>query len=129
MWRVMWTTLLLVSVVPLQYLVLKKATPEMVAMLERGLNQLANVIKSTTGIDYRHLAGGGAAGGISVAAAAFLGAQLKPGIDIVIQAVDLEKEMMDADLVIVGEGSMDEQTAGGKHRLVLPKWRQNTMFQ
>ncbi|EMA3639561.1 glycerate kinase [Providencia stuartii] len=92
----------------------KGATPEMVAMLERGLNQLANVIKSTTGIDYRHLAGGGAAGGISVAAAAFLGAQLKPGIDIVIQAVDLEKEMMDADLVIVGEGSMDGQTAGGK---------------
>ncbi|QET98731.1 glycerate kinase [Providencia stuartii] len=92
----------------------KGATPEMVAMLERGLNQLANVIKSTTGIDYRHLAVGGAAGGISVAAAAFLGAQLKPGIDIVIQAVDLEKEMMDADLVIVGEGSMDGQTAGGK---------------
>lgn len=99
----------------------KGATPEMVAILEQGLNQLAKVIEHTTGTDYRHLAGGGAAGGISVAAAAFMGAQLKPGIEIVIQAVNLEKEIINADLVIVGEGSMDGQTAGGKAPIGIAK--------
>ncbi|WP_272690256.1 glycerate kinase [Providencia sp. PROV152] len=99
----------------------KGATAEMVVTLEQGLNQLADVIESTVGIDYRHLAGGGAAGGISVAAAAFMKANLKPGIEIVVQAVNLEKEMIDTDLVIVGEGSMDGQTAGGKAPIGIAK--------
>lgn len=99
----------------------KGATAEMVLLLEKGLNQFAEVIQQTTGKDYRHLAGGGAAGGISVAAAAFMGAKLKSGIDIVIDAVNLEKELIDADLVIVGEGSMDGQTSGGKAPLGIAK--------
>ncbi|MEX6159500.1 glycerate kinase [Providencia manganoxydans] len=99
----------------------KGTTAEMVITLEQGLNQLANVIEQMTGTDYRHLSGGGAAGGISVAAAAFMGAQLKPGIEIVIQAVNLEKEIVDTDLVIVGEGSMDGQTAGGKAPIGIAK--------
>ncbi|EKT60264.1 glycerate kinase [Providencia burhodogranariea] len=99
----------------------KGATPEMVLTLDKGLNQFANVIEGITGTDYRHLAGGGAAGGISVAAAAFMEAQLKAGIDIVIQAVNLEKELIDTDLVIVGEGSMDGQTAGGKAPIGIAK--------
>lgn len=99
----------------------KGATPEMVVELEKGLNRLADVIEQVKGQNYRHLAGGGAAGGISVAAAAFMNAQLKPGIDIVIEAVKLEQEIVDTSLVIVGEGSMDGQTAGGKAPIGIAK--------
>ncbi|MGO2336166.1 glycerate kinase [Providencia sp.] len=99
----------------------KGATPEMVVELENGLNRLADVIEQVKGQNYRHLAGGGAAGGISVAAAAFMNAQLKPGIDIVIEAVKLEQEIVDTSLVIVGEGSMDGQTAGGKAPIGIAK--------
>lgn len=99
----------------------KGATPEMVIELEKGLNRLADVIEQVKGQNYRHLAGGGAAGGISVAAAAFMNAQLKPGIDIVIEAVKLEQEIVDTSLVIVGEGSMDGQTAGGKAPIGIAK--------
>lgn len=99
----------------------KGATPEMVAELENGLNRLADVIEQVKGQNYRNLAGGGAAGGISIAAAAFMNAQLKPGIDIVIEAVKLEQEIVDTSLVIVGEGSMDGQTAGGKAPIGIAK--------
>lgn len=92
----------------------KGATSSMILTLEQGLNQFADVIQKVKGRDFRHLSGGGAAGGLSVAAAAFMNAQLKSGIDIVIEAVKLEEEILDTDLVIVGEGSMDGQTAGGK---------------
>lgn len=99
----------------------KGATPAMVVALEKGLNRFADVIAHIKGQDFRLLSGGGAAGGISVAAAAFMNAQLKPGIDIVIDAVKLEQEIRDTDLVIVGEGSMDGQTAGGKAPLGIAK--------
>lgn len=99
----------------------KGATASMILELEKGLNRFAEVIQQIKGHDFRHLSGGGAAGGISVAAAAFMNAKLKPGIDIVIDAVKLEQEILDTDLVIVGEGSMDGQTAGGKAPLGIAK--------
>ncbi|HHR6117780.1 TPA: glycerate kinase [Providencia alcalifaciens] len=99
----------------------KGATASMVLELEKGLNRFAEVIQQIQGHDFRYLSGGGAAGGISVAAAAFMNAKLKPGIDIVIDAVKLEQEILDTDLVIVGEGSMDGQTAGGKAPLGIAK--------
>lgn len=99
----------------------KGATASMVLELEKGLNRFAEVIQQIKGHDFRYLSGGGAAGGISVAAAAFMNAKLKPGIDIVIDAVKLEQEILDTDLVIVGEGSMDGQTAGGKAPLGIAK--------
>ncbi|MTB66960.1 glycerate kinase [Providencia sp. wls1943] len=92
----------------------KGATPEMVAELDNGLNQFAALLQQLTGTDYRYLAGGGAAGGIAVAAAALLGGELKSGIEIVMDALAFEQHLQDADLVIIGEGSMDGQTAGGK---------------
>ncbi|MDD9339058.1 MAG: glycerate kinase [Providencia heimbachae] len=99
----------------------KGATPEMVAALEKGLNQFADVVKRIKNKDYRYIPGSGAAGGGSVAIMAFMNAQLKPGIDIVIDAVKLVHHMADADLVIVGEGSMDGQTTGGKAPLGIAK--------
>ncbi len=92
----------------------KGACIEMVAVLERGLQNYAQVLLAATGQDVTAIVGGGAAGGIGVAANVFLNAALKPGIDIVIAAVHLEEALRDADLVITGEGRIDSQTVGGK---------------
>lgn len=92
----------------------KGATPEMVAQLEQGLNQLAEVIQESMGQDIRTLPGGGAAGGMGIATTVLLKGELKPGIDIIMDAVQLRSAFATADLVITGEGRMDSQTAGGK---------------
>jgi len=92
----------------------KGATPAMVEALERGLVNYARVLEALTGDDFSTLAGGGAAGGMGLAAGVFLGAELKPGIDIVLSAVKLEQAMEHATFVITGEGRIDSQTAGGK---------------
>ncbi|EFI0865093.1 glycerate kinase [Escherichia coli] len=60
------------------------------------------------------MAGGGAAGGMGIAAAVFLNADIKPGIEIVLNAVNLAQAVQGAALVITGEGRIDSQTAGGK---------------
>lgn len=86
----------------------------MVAALERGLQNYAQVLLTATGTEVTKIVGGGAAGGMGVAACVFLNAALKPGIDIVIEAMQLEEALRDANLVITGEGRMDSQTVGGK---------------
>ncbi|WP_067516620.1 glycerate kinase family protein [Endozoicomonas ascidiicola] len=92
----------------------KGATPEMIQLLDQALHHYANRIKQDIGADVEHTAGAGAAGGMGAALLAFLNAELKPGIDIVMEAVDLAAKMEDADLVITGEGRIDGQTAQGK---------------
>lgn len=92
----------------------KGATPEMVDELENGLLNYARVLQSLTGEDISQVPGGGAAGGMGIAAGIFLQAKMKPGIEIVLQAVQLEQSIKDASLVITGEGRIDSQTVGGK---------------
>ena len=92
----------------------KGACIEMVAVLERGVQNYARVMLAATGQDVAAMVGGGAAGGMGAAARVFLNATLKSGIDIVLEAVHLEEALRDADLVITGEGRMDSQTVGGK---------------
>ncbi|OAT33925.1 glycerate kinase [Buttiauxella brennerae ATCC 51605] len=92
----------------------KGATPEMVIQLDNGLAKLAAILGAQTGCDINAIVGGGAAGGMGVAAEIFLGGQLKPGIDIIMHAVNLEQVLEGADLVITGEGRIDSQTVGGK---------------
>ncbi|MFJ7501540.1 glycerate kinase [Serratia grimesii] len=92
----------------------KGATPAMVAQLEQALEQYAAVIRQFTGNDVRHIAGGGAAGGMGIASLVFLGAVLKPGIDIVMAALRLEEAVSSADLIVTGEGRIDHQTLDGK---------------
>ncbi|MEB7547481.1 glycerate 3-kinase [Klebsiella grimontii] len=92
----------------------KGACIEMVAVLERGLQNYARVMLAATGQDVAPMVGGGAAGGMGAAARVFLNATLKSGIDIVLEAVHLEEALRDADMVITGEGRMDSQTVGGK---------------
>jgi glycerate kinase len=67
-----------------------------------------------TGADFRDNPGAGAAGGVGFAAIALLGAQLRPGIDLVLDLVDFHRQLAGASLVITGEGSLDEQTLHGK---------------
>lgn len=92
----------------------KGATPEMVEALDAGLANLAAVIRRDLDVDVRHLPGAGAAGGLGAGLVAFAGAALQPGVDTVAEAVDLERRIRQADLVITGEGKLDSQSAAGK---------------
>lgn len=82
-----------------------------VAFLDRVLSRMAEV---AGGGDLANTAGAGAGGGLGFGLMRFAGAGLVSGFDLVAQAVDLEKKIAAADLVITGEGSLDEQTLGGK---------------
>jgi glycerate 2-kinase len=91
----------------------KGATPVQVELLSRRLERLAQVYESDHGVDVRPLVGGGAAGGLAGGLAA-VGAHLVPGFDLVAEAVDLAERMEGADLVVTGEGYLDEQSFHGK---------------
>ncbi len=92
----------------------KGADRETAHRLDRGLGHFAAVIKKTSGKDVTKLSGAGAAGGLAAGAWAFLGAAIRPGVDLVIERTKLEKKLIDCDLVITGEGRTDAQTAFGK---------------
>jgi len=92
----------------------KGATPEMVASLDAGLANLAEVIRRDLAMDVEHLPGSGAAGGLGAGLVAFAGAALESGVTIVAEAVDLAGRCAGADWVITGEGRFDGQTASGK---------------
>lgn len=92
----------------------KGATPEMVEELDQALGHYAAIIKNTLGKDVDQVPGAGAAGGMGAALLGFLNAELRPGIDIVMEAVDLASKVKGANLVITGEGRIDGQTAQGK---------------
>lgn len=91
----------------------KGATDAQVALLERRLERLAQVYQEAHGVDVRDLEGGGAAGGLAGGLAA-LGAALVPGFDLVADLIGLEDRIEGADLVVTGEGFVDEQSFQGK---------------
>jgi glycerate kinase len=86
----------------------------MVRKLDKYLDRYADIIKRDLGADVKEAPGAGAAGGLGAGLMAFLNADLKLGIDIVIDASGLERHLKDADLVITGEGMIDSQTIYGK---------------
>jgi glycerate kinase len=92
----------------------KGASHDELKVLEQALTRLANVIAEDFGFDYRDKPGAGAAGGLGFGLMSFCGATIRPGFDVVAEAVGLEAKMKDADLVITGEGSLDRQTLEGK---------------
>lgn len=92
----------------------KGATPEMVVQLNNNLAYYAEIIKRDLGTDVKDIAGAGAAGGMGAALLGLFNAQLRPGIEIVMDAVNLADVLKDADLVITGEGRIDSQTIHGK---------------
>ena len=92
----------------------KGASKDNIDSLERALTRLADVASKEFGFDYRDEAGAGAAGGLGFGLMSFCGAKIRPGFDVVAEAVDLESKMKYADLVVTGEGSLDRQTLEGK---------------
>ena len=92
----------------------KGATPEMVELLDKNLAHFADIIVQNGFEDHRLLPGVGAAGGMGLGVKTFLNAELKPGIEIVMESVGLAEQLEQADLVITGEGRIDGQTVFGK---------------
>jgi glycerate kinase len=91
----------------------KGADRAMVARLEESLSRYAALLRRDLGADVAEVPGSGAAGG-SGAALLAIGGRLRPGVEIVMEAVGLEAALRDADLVITGEGRLDGQTVRGK---------------
>jgi glycerate 2-kinase len=92
----------------------KGAGADDVRRLDEALGHWADVVTEATGDDHRQAAGAGAAGGVGFAAIALLGAELRSGIELVLDLVRFAERLGGADLVVTGEGSLDAQTLHGK---------------
>lgn len=92
----------------------KGADADQVRRLDAALGRWASLVASFTGTDLRGHSGAGAAGGVGFAALALLGAELRSGIELVLELVDFSVGLDGAHLVVTGEGALDEQTLNGK---------------
>ncbi len=92
----------------------KGASPAVVGILDQNLAHFAEVIKQQLGQDIAYMDGAGAAGGLGAGLMAFLPAELKRGVDLVIEYTGLEEYVKGADFVFTGEGGIDGQTLFGK---------------
>jgi glycerate kinase len=92
----------------------KGATPSMAEDLDRNLAHFAAIVDRDLGVSIRDVPGSGAAGGLGGGLIAFARGRLQPGIDLVIEAVGLEKRLRGADLCLTGEGALDGQSVFGK---------------
>jgi len=92
----------------------KGGNPKQLEQLDRNLSHYASIIRSSTGVDIDTPAGAGAAGGLGAALLGFFDAKLISGIDLIIDSLELERHVKDADLVITGEGKIDDQSLHGK---------------
>ena len=92
----------------------KGAGPVAVLALDEALRHYAAVIREELGIDVDAVPGAGAAGGLAAGLLAFLGARIRRGFEVVADALDLERRLQAADVVVTGEGRYDEQTERGK---------------
>lgn len=92
----------------------KGASPHDVKALDAALFRYGEVLQSALGIDVLSIPGGGAAGGLGAGLVAFCGAQLRRGIDVVFHVTNFDDHLLSADLVITGEGKIDEQVRFGK---------------
>jgi glycerate 2-kinase len=92
----------------------KGASPDDVRVLESALEHLAATILRDVGVDVRDLPGGGAAGGLGAGLVAVLGAHLRRGAEVTMDAVGFDRRLADADVVVTGEGRFDDQSLRGK---------------
>jgi glycerate kinase len=92
----------------------KGATPQQVEELERGLRHWSQLVSEATGREDAGHAGAGAAGGMGFGALALLDAEIKPGIELILDLIDFDRRIAGADLVVTGEGSLDAQSLAGK---------------
>lgn len=92
----------------------KGADAAMMRRLDAGLRNFARCLHRASGVDVRQMAGAGAAGGVGGGMKALLGATLRPGAELVLDAIGFERVLANASMVITGEGRMDSQTLSGK---------------
>ncbi len=92
----------------------KGAGPAEIEELEQGLERWSRLVADVTGRDRSTYPGAGAAGGIGFAAVSLLGAEVRPGIELILDLVGFRDAVAGADLVVTGEGSLDEQSLAGK---------------
>lgn len=92
----------------------KGANKEQVEFLDKGLKNLATILTKQTGKDVSTLPGTGAAGGIAAGLLAFFDVKMKKGTELIIEAGDIERKISRAELVITGEGKIDDQSGEGK---------------
>ncbi len=92
----------------------KGASPEAVEILEKNLIHFANVVRSETGVDNSTRPGTGAAGGLGFGLTVFLNAELTNGSELIKSAMDFDRKIKGADLILTGEGKIDKQTLYGK---------------
>lgn len=92
----------------------KGADTVMARKLDEGLESFRQLVIKQKQIDLNMIPGSGAAGGLGGGLLAFMDAELKPGIEIVLEAVEFEKQLVGAQLVFTGEGKLDVQTSQGK---------------
>jgi len=99
----------------------KGASPQQIEQIEANLAHLADIIERDLGVDVRAVPGGGAAGGLGAGAVALLGASLEPGAEWILSALNVERHLARADLVLTGEGRFDAQSLGGKAPIILAR--------
>src|SRR5439155_7824324 len=92
----------------------KGVAPDQLEVFEEALARLADIVARDLGCDFRGAAGAGAAGGLGFGLMSFCGATIRPGFDLVAEMLDLGAAIQRADVVITGEGSLDDQTLEGK---------------
>lgn len=92
----------------------KGASNKQVELLDSGLRNFAAVVKDQTGKDVAAIPGSGAAGGIAAGLMAFFDVQMRKGIEMIIEAGGIEEQLSEADLIITGEGKIDNQSGKGK---------------
>jgi len=110
--HVMWIIPCAEKTVPQLFTVHKKGQPlTWLKLLDRNLSHLADVVASVLGEDHRNDPGAGAAGGLGFAFKTFLDAQMRPGIDVVMEATHMDTLAAQSDIIITGEGRTDYQTA------------------
>ncbi len=92
----------------------KGVNPEMAEILEEGMTNLAEMAKKVSGTDNAAVPGAGAAGGLGFCLKSFLHARLMKGMDALIELTALDSRISQYDLIITGEGKLDDQTGSGK---------------
>lgn len=92
----------------------KGATPEMVEMLDSNILHYNSVLTAHTGVEHKDMSGMGAAGGLGLSLVALLGAEMKPGIELILDTAGFDDNVAGADLVLTGEGKIDGQSKQGK---------------
>ena len=106
----------------------KGATLEQMVQLDLGLIHFADVVFHELGIDIHDISGAGAAGGLGAAFSGFLNADLQSGIGLVLDIIEMEKNMQGVNIVITGEGKLDGQTSMGKAPLGVAQLAQKHMI-